>query len=113
MDEHPWFKEFPGPITVCDAQGIIIEMNAKAIHTYENEGGERLIGSNLLDCHPEPARTKLMTQMENRAPNVYTIEKNGNYMLIFQTPWTVDGEYRGIMEIALDIPAEAAHFKRD
>jgi hypothetical protein len=28
MGEHPWLKEFPGSIVVCDAQGIILDDEA-------------------------------------------------------------------------------------
>jgi hypothetical protein len=65
-----------------------------------------------LDCHPEPARTKLADMLEARVTNVYTIEKNGMHKLIYQVPWTVDGDYRGLVEISLEIPAEMPHFIR-
>ncbi len=113
MGEHPWFEEFPGSIVVCDTQGIVLEMNAKAIQMYEKDGGAALIGKNVLDCHPGPARAKLQALLDAGTANVYTIEKNGVHKLIYQVPWSVDGQYRGIMELALEIPAEAPHFVRD
>jgi hypothetical protein len=113
MGEHSWFKEFPGSIVVCDAQGIILEMNAKAIQMYAKDGGAELIGKNVLDCHPGPARDKLQANLDAQAPNVYTIEKNGMHELIYQVPWSLDGQYRGIMELALEIPTGAPHFVRD
>jgi len=30
MAEHSWVQEFPGAITVCDRDGIILEMNDKS-----------------------------------------------------------------------------------
>jgi len=110
---HSWVKEFPGAITVCDSTGIITELNDKAIESFRDEGGEKLIGTNLLDCHPEPARTKLKELMDKRQINIYTIEKNGVKKLIHQTPWYVDGEYRGFVELSLEIPREMPHFVRD
>ena len=59
MANIPWAKEFPGGITVCDAAGIILEMNHRAAAAFAKEGGRELIGGNLLDCHPEPSRSKL------------------------------------------------------
>jgi hypothetical protein len=112
MGEHPWFKEFPGSIIVCDPQGVILEMNAKAIQSYEKQGGEGLIGSNMLDCHPEPARTRVQELLASRQPNIYTIERNGVHKFVCQMPWTVEGEYRGIVEIVMEIPAEMPHFVR-
>ena len=111
MDEHPWFKDFPGSIVVCDTQGIILEMNAKAVQTYAKDG-EELIGANLLDCHPEPARTKLQVMLAAGQPHIYTIEKNGVHKLVYQVPWSENSEYQGIMELVLEIPEKIPHFIR-
>ena len=51
-----WLKELPIAITVCDKDGIILEMNDKSAKTFESDGGYALIGSNVLDCHPAAAR---------------------------------------------------------
>ena len=72
-----WVKEFPGDITVCDAAGVILEMNDGAVEAFHKQGGAGLIGTNLLDCHPEPSRTKLEGMLASGASNVYTIEKAG------------------------------------
>jgi transcriptional regulator with PAS, ATPase and Fis domain len=111
--EYAWVKEFPGALTVCDADGIILEMNDKAEKTFEEDGGRTLIGKNLLDCHPEPARTELVGMMQAHQRNVYTIEKNGVKKLIFQTPWYLNGEYAGFIELSLEVPFEMPHFVRN
>lgn len=110
---HLWVREFPGAITVCDSKGIILEINDEALEAFRDQGGEKLIGTNVLDCHPEPARTKAKELMEKRQLNVYTIEKNGVRKLIYQSPWYVDGEYRGFIELSLEIPDQMPHFIRD
>lgn len=112
MTDHPWVQEFPGAITVCDRDGVILEMNERAAETFEADGGKALIGANLLDCHPGPARAKLEHLMETRQANVYTIEKRGRRKLIYQTPWYQAGEYRGFVELALEIPDPMPHFVR-
>jgi len=112
MAQHPWVKEFPGAITVCDEEGIVLEMNDKALETFKDDGGEKLIGTNLLDCHPEPARSQLEGMMDKQQPNVYTIEKRGVKKLIYQTPWYEEGEYRGFVEMSLEIPVQMPHFVR-
>jgi transcriptional regulator with PAS, ATPase and Fis domain len=110
---HPcWVHEFPGAVTVCDKDGIILVMNQGAIEAFETMGGESLIGKNLLDCHPEPSRTKLRQMLEAGKANIYTIEKKGKKELIYQSPWYVDGEYAGFVELQLDIPSEMPHFIR-
>lgn len=112
MQEIPWARELPIAITVCDPQGITLYMNDKAAKTYEKDGGYALVGQNLLDCHPEAARTKLEAMMAERRANVYTIEKNGQRKLIYQTPWFENDEYRGFVELSLVIPWEMPHFVR-
>ncbi len=112
MTHHAWVQEFPGAVTVCDAQGIILEMNDQAVKTFEAEGGVRLLGTNLLDCHPEPARSKLQRLLDTRQKNVYTIEKRGVRKLIYQTPWYRDGQFAGLVELSLEIPLEMPHFVR-
>ena len=112
MSDHTWVKEFPGAITVCNADGIILEMNDKAARTFEKDGGASLVGRNMLDCHPEPARGKTERLLAARQKNVYTIEKNGIKKLIFQSPWYKDGQYSGFVEISLEIPFELPHFVR-
>ncbi|MCS7009832.1 MAG: PAS domain-containing protein [Anaerolineales bacterium] len=113
MPEHPWFKELPLEITICDADGILLDMNDAAAEVFREDGGRALIGSNVLDCHPEPARRKLEQMMKHRQKNVYTIEKNGRKKLIYQTPWYKDGQYAGFVELSMDIPSDIPHFLRN
>ena len=112
MSEHEWIKEFPAAITVCDIEGIILEMNDKAAKTFEKDGGYKLIGTSMLDCHPDPARGKVERLLNAKLKNVYTIEKNGVKKLIYQSPWYKEGIYAGFVEISLEIPLEMPHFIR-
>lgn len=113
MDQHAWVEGFPGAITVCDPEGIILEMNDAAIRVFQKDGGRDLLGRNLLDCHHEEARRRLQELMAQRQINVYTIEKHGVKKLIYQSPWFQDGEYAGFMELSLELPAELPHFLRN
>lgn len=108
-----WIKEFPGAVTVTDSDGIILEMNDKACKTFEKYGGCKLIGKNMLDVHPEAARTKVAEMLRNKTANSYTIEKNGVKKIIYQTPWYQEGNYAGFVELSLEIPFEMAHFVRN
>jgi transcriptional regulator with PAS, ATPase and Fis domain len=112
MSEHSWVNEFPGAITVCDTNGIILELNDQAAQSFAADGGKALIGKNLLDCHPEPARTKTQRLLETQQKNVYTIEKKGVKKLIYQSPWYRDGKFAGLVELSLEIPTEMPHFIR-
>ncbi|MBI2836994.1 MAG: PAS domain-containing protein [Acidobacteria bacterium] len=113
MNDHAWIESFPGAITVCDPDGVIVQMNPKAARTFEKDGGMALIGRNLIDCHPEPARSRLIGLLTDRRVNAYSIEKNGVKKLIYQAPWYLeDGAYGGIVELSIDIPFEMPHFIR-
>ena len=73
-----WIQEFPGSVTVCDSDGIILAMNDKSIRTFQDSGGAALIGSNLFDCHPEPSRTKVKELLKRRAQQRLHHRKEGN-----------------------------------
>jgi len=113
MHRHPWAKEFGAGITVCDADGIILEMNDRSARMFREQGGRALLGSNVLDCHPEPSRSKLRSLMEQRQASTYTTEKSGRRKLIHQAPWYRDGQYAGFVEIVLALPDVLPHFIRD
>ncbi|MDD8025687.1 MAG: PAS domain-containing protein [Acidobacteriota bacterium] len=112
MDARSWWREFPGAVTVCDRAGVILEMNESARRVFASDGGAALIGKNALDCHPEPARTRLRGLLAEGRSNVYTIEKRGVRKLIYQAPWFESGVYAGFVELSLEIPAAMPHFVR-
>jgi PAS domain S-box-containing protein len=107
-----WTDNFSGAITICDTKGIILYMNRKAIRTFEKYGGEQLIGTNLLDCHPEPAKTKLQEMLRDETSNIYTIEKGGIRKLIHQSPWYKNNKYAGFVELSIELPGEMPNFIR-
>jgi hypothetical protein len=111
---NDWVREAPIAVTVCDSEGKITEMNLRAGRTFEKSGGLSLIGSDLLSCHPEPARTRLkkMLSVPPEAPGVYTIEKNGVKKLIYQFTRLENGRPAGLVELSLELPAEVPHFIR-
>jgi transcriptional regulator with PAS, ATPase and Fis domain len=113
MEAHDWIKQFPGAVTVSDCKGTILEINDRAAETYASYGGYEVVGKNLLDCHQEPARSKVQKLLDACEKNVYTIEKNGVKKLIYQCPWFKDGQYAGLVELSLEIPFEMEHFVRD
>ncbi len=103
-----YFDEADLAVTICDKDGIIIEMN-EASRRVNLKPGQELIGSNVLDCHPEPARTMLVEMMKDESKNAYTIEKNGQKKLIYQMPWYEGGVYMGFIELSMVIPFEMDH----
>ncbi len=108
-----WSAGLPVAITVTDADGTIVEMNARSRETFASDGGAALIGRSVFDCHPEPARTKTVGLYEARRPNHYTIAKNGQRKIIHQLPWYDEsGAFAGFVEISIPIPDDLPHFDR-
>jgi hypothetical protein len=107
-----WTKDFPGSITICDMEGIIVEMNERATALYRKEGRKNRVGECLFDCHPEPARTKLEQLLRTGETNVYTIEKNGTKKFIYQAPWLQEGKRCGMIELVLEVSSNPPHFVR-
>jgi PAS domain-containing protein len=112
MDPNALFRGFPGAITVCDPDGIILALNDKALETFAADGGAALLGTNALDCHPEPSRSTLKKMLAEGRTNVYTIEKKGVKKLIYQSTWSENGTIRGFLELSLVIPDAMPHFIR-
>lgn len=113
MENHDWTKEVRIDITVCDKRGKILQMNRHAAETFAKYGGENLLGTDLLDCHPEPAKTKLKNMLAEGDENVYTIEKEGKKSLIVQLPWYQNDRFAGLVELNIPLPAFLPHFNRD
>jgi PAS domain-containing protein len=110
MSTPDYFAQFPAAVEVCDREGILLYVNDVAAETV---AGRDQLGTNILDCHPEPARAKFERMLATGEANVYTIEKGGRRKLIYQAPWYVNGEYAGFIEMALPLPDELPHFNRD
>jgi len=113
VERVTWLDAIPGAVTISDAQGVILEMNALAIRQFAESGGRGLVGRNLLDCHPESARSQVERLLADRQANVYTIEKGGIKKLIYQAPWFDHGRFGGLIELSLEVPAAIPHFLRD
>lgn len=113
MDQLPDCLEgLSAAVTVTDERGRIVAMNRRAAETFASSGGLSLVGSNVLDCHPEPSRSKLAAMLAGATANHYTTEKAGQRRMIHQLPFFRDGEFAGLVEIAVEIPVALPHFER-
>jgi len=108
-----WLDGIEVAATVCDRQGVCVYVNERAAQVFAKDGGRALVGRNLLDCHPEPARLRFAAQLATPAPSSYTIEKAGVRKLIHQVPWYRDGVFAGVVELSLLLPETLPHFVRD
>ena len=105
-----WAKEMNCAVTVCDSEGVILYMNDKAKETFAKHGN--LIGKSLIPCHNENSRAIIAKLLETGGTNSYTIQKNGQKKMIYQTAWKEDGVVAGLVEISMVIPEEMPHYIR-
>ncbi|TFH64017.1 MAG: diguanylate cyclase [Gemmatimonadales bacterium] len=113
MSTDKWTNQIAIAITVTDADGIITEMNPTSAVTFAADGGAKLIGTDVLACHPEPSRTQLASMYKAHRPNHYTIQKKGQKKIIHQIPLFKEGVFQGFVEISIPIPDHLPHLDRD
>lgn len=101
-----WAAEIDCAVTVCDSKGIAIYQNKKSIKT----NGE-VVGRNIFGCH-NPHSQEIIRRLLTGENNSYTISKNGEKKLIYQTPWYADGVISGLVEFSIVIPEEMPHYIR-
>jgi transcriptional regulator with PAS, ATPase and Fis domain len=108
-----WIEKLDGSVIVSDLGGKVIYANETAEKTFVKPGEPSLHGRDLMLCHNDKSKEIIRNIMEQKVKNVYTIEKKGKKKLIYQTPWVVDGELKGLVELSLEIPFNIPHFVRE
>jgi transcriptional regulator with PAS, ATPase and Fis domain len=108
-----WIATYPAEIMVCDEQGTILEMSDVSIQIYEREGGAAMIGCNVFEHHNEPARSQMMSVVQQRRHVIYTTEKGGLKKLVSIAPWYRAGAYAGFALIVLDLPEKIPNILKD
>ncbi len=111
MEDFKWAEQMNCAVTVCDKEGIVLYMNERARATFAKRGD--MIGRSLMPCHSERSRAIIAHMLATGESNSYTISKNGQRKMIYQTPWREDGEVAGLVEISMVIPDEMPHYNRD
>lgn len=109
-DEFPWADQMNCAVTVCDANGTILYMNERSRATFASHGD--LIDKNLFECHSQASIDKIRHMLATGESNSYTISKNGQRKMIYQTPWRQNGTIAGMVEISMVIPDEMPHYVR-
>jgi PAS domain-containing protein len=108
-----WLNSHPAEIIVCNADGIILDMNTTAIRFYEQNGGKALIGTNVFSHHSEPTRTQVRQLTDEKRQCVYTTEKNNHKKLVTIAPWEQNAVYAGFVLWTIDLPAILPNLNKD
>ena len=72
--KRDYFEGADVAVTICGKDGTILDMNGKSRKTFLKPGREELIGHNVLDCHPEPARSLLAYAGESQDKRLHRRE---------------------------------------
>lgn len=89
-----WQKEFPAAITVTDIENKIIYMNERSLQVFEKDGGSKLLGAELFECHSAASNEIIEEIISSKKANVYTIEKTGKKNLFIKAPGTRMGSIK-------------------
>lgn len=99
-------------ITITDKEGNFIFLNDKSGAINANGDARALIGKQVRHYHNERSKA-IIERLFQGEKNIYTITKKGQRKLIYQTPWLVDGEVKGLVELSMVIPESMPHYNRD
>lgn len=94
-----WAEALTCAVTICDKEGVIIFMNERSRQTFGAHGD--LIGKNLFDYHKPSSQAKIRHMLATGEDNTYRVIKNGVSKIIHQTPWRIEGEIAGMVEISI------------
>jgi len=92
-------------VTIADQDYQISFMNDRAAEFYAEDGGEKLIGRNLLDCHRDEHKTVIRAAYDRyRAGDLtptrcHAQKEGGSPESIVHIPLMVEGQFRGIAEL--------------
>lgn len=106
------FREVGVAVTVTDREGAIVYYNDSSARVNAGGDGHALLGRDVRGCHNERSRA-IIERLFAGETNVYTITKKGQRKLIYQTPWKVDGEVQGLVELSIVVPDGIPHYSRD
>jgi PAS domain-containing protein len=98
-----YLKETDIIVSVCDKDGTIRYMNDKGYNYFQEPGKPELLGSNIMDCHPEPSKSRFKEMMITHETQSIIKGDGEKKRLIHQTPIYKDGEFDGYVELILPL----------
>ena len=112
MKAPDWLEGFAGAVVVSDRKGRIIYMNQAARLNFRKEGGERLLGSSLFDCHNASSCAMIRSMLSSGISHAYTVQNKTGSRLVAQYPWYEGDEIGGVIEITFPCSVPLSHRDR-
>ena len=113
MNNFDWAEDIDLAVTVCDTKCTVVYQNKRSRETFGKDENKSMVGQSMIPCHSERSVGIIHKMLGENVDNVYTITKQGRKKLIFQTPWRVGGEVRGLVELSMVLPEGMPHYDRD
>jgi|GEM_PF-1326864 len=102
------FEGLRAVVTVADENGRFVFLNDLAVEHYGDRGGEKLLGTDICDCHNPQSQAKIKAlyaryRAGDLTPTRYHEKQgNGRAQSIVLIPIVVDGRFRGVAELMWD-----------
>ena len=103
-----WSDNLDFAITITDVDNNIVYMNNVSKKTFPTS----VIGDNLDACHSQNSNDIIASLIKNKASNTYSVQKNNITKLIHQTPWYINDEVAGLVEVSIVLPDNMQHHNR-
>jgi PAS domain-containing protein len=89
---------------VCDRRFRLTYMNRRAERLTRKYGGRRLLGTDLLGCHPPEAQIRLKRILASGRSSVRIQRKGRTAFLTWDSVWTRNGRIGGLVEVHMRLP---------
>lgn len=98
-----FLKEADIIVSVCDKDGIITYLNDKARYYFQEPDMPELLGSDIMDCHPEPSKSRFKEMMTTHETQSIIKGEGDKKRVIHQTPFYNKGVFEGYIEIIIPL----------
>ena len=101
-----WLEKLPCSVMICDKNYKILYMNEMSAKDHAKDGGKKMVGTDLMDCHPLEAQAKMRKMLTSAQPNVYTMQWKKKKKLVYQCQWKRGRSVGGLFQLVFKIPED-------
>lgn len=108
-----WLEELPCSVMICDKNYKILYMNEKSAEDHAKDGGRKMVGTDLMECHPPEAQAKMRKMLASGRSNVYTMQLKRKKKLVYQCQWKKGRSVGGLFQLVFEVPSEIPNIVKD